>query len=126
MSLDQLLFAMEAIMNRVGVPQRFEEMRSIHVPGKKKCGRPSKSVVQMKEDLKTTGCAYTLQNFQVKRGQLTSFYVRVCYRQHSSMQGYLSWVEHDCQVVFFRSEMELMSLIREAILSICANKAIMT
>lgn len=43
LSLDQLLFGLEEIMNRADMPQRYAEMRTIFATEKNVCGRKAKT-----------------------------------------------------------------------------------
>ncbi|MDO4541713.1 MAG: hypothetical protein Q4C00_02640, partial [Bacillota bacterium] len=59
---------------------------------------------------------YYLTDLQPKQGNLANFYIRVYSRRNSSMQGFITW--HKTQVTMgFRSEMELILLIRNVLLS---------
>ena len=56
--------------------------------------------------------AFNPDTFWVKEGKLASYYVRIIARQHSSMQGMISRAGKE-GVCVFRSEMELLRLIRD-------------
>lgn len=108
-SLDQLLFALEEVMDRAEFPQRDTELR-------KQFGAEEKLTFQDDDEPKEPCIpAKDLGSMKMTRGRLANFYLRVCYRQHSSMQGYLSWAEGNGGAAMFRSEMELLVLLRETL-----------
>ena len=58
---------------------------------------------------------HTPEDFHVKGGALASFYLRIYGRRHSSMQGVIGRAAGQASLTPFRSEMELMTLIRGAL-----------
>lgn len=111
-SLDQMLFAVEDILDKAQVPQRDSILR--------KPVRTKKPRRQTGEDELSGGPVsaftpyYTLSDLRVRRGKLASFYLRVYARRNVSMQGVLVWVGHK-DTFAFRSEMELLALLRAAL-----------
>lgn len=56
--------------------------------------------------------AFNPDTLWVKEGKLASYFIRVLARQHSSMQGVINRAGKE-DVCVFRSEMELLRLIRD-------------
>lgn len=111
-SLDQMLFAVEDVLDKAQVPQRDSILRK---PVRAK--KPRKQVDE--DELSTRPVSaftphYTLADLSVRKGKLASFYLRVYARQHASLQGVLVWVGHK-DTFAFRSEMELLALLRAAL-----------
>ena len=107
LSLDQLLFAMEGVMDRAGTPQAWTEKRAFsQAKGKRKKAGAKKVSVQKicpVQSVKIT---------PAQKGRVANFCVRVHSRMNSSMQGIVTDVESSERVAF-RSELELLYLIRE-------------
>lgn len=106
-SLDQLLFAMEDVMDKTSIPQAWTKKRTFS-KGKS---------TQIKKEPKDSACQngfpfYDLQTMRPKRGRLVSFYVRVYSRMHASMQGVVMSYGSS-EKMAFRSGLEFLYLIRE-------------
>lgn len=112
-SLDQMLFALEDILDKTQAVQRDSALR--------KPVRSKKPRKQVDEDemfarpVPAFAPYYTLADLSVRKGKLASFYLRVYARQHASLQGVLAWARHKYTVAF-RSEMELLVLLRDALM----------
>lgn len=111
-SLDQLVFALEGVLERAQLLQSELDTRSV-IPPKKRRGRKRKHpLVQEEPPLERRTTAYPLDAMRPMRGKLASFYVRVFARQHASIQGVL--VRADCEERYaFRSGLELMHYLRD-------------
>lgn len=110
-SLDQLLFAMEDVMEKAQMPQSMTELRRA-VPVKKK-GRRKKNEAPLEDaPYLVTAPYHSLDTLRPHRGKLASFYIRVITRQHSSMQGLLVDASDDERYAF-RSELELIRFLRD-------------
>ena len=59
--------------------------------------------------------AYEFGALQPKRGKLACFYLRIYAKQHASMQGVLAQAGIKNEPVCFRSALELMRMLREAL-----------
>lgn len=115
-SLDQMLFSIEDILDRAGESQRDTQLRTDFSKAK-----PQVLNVKSNEEffayLEESGVDrkapfYTLDNLHVRPGVIASYYIRILARQHSSMQGVINRCERGGNAAF-RSEMELLTLIRE-------------
>lgn len=114
LSLDQLLFALEETMDRVGFPQRDTMLRGTMqtLPGhsaykvKKKVHKQHQEAVMMPW--------YSPPNLSFPKGMLATYCIRPIFRYYSSMQGIL--ISEDLKAESaFRSEMELLMLLRESL-----------
>lgn len=111
-SLDQLLFAIEDFLERIGTPERDTALR------RKLCTVQYKRKGPQGETVRPRGRRmpyHTPEDFHVKGGALASFYLRIYGRRHSSMQGVIGRAAGQASLTPFRSEMELMTLIRGAL-----------
>ena len=107
-SLDQLLFAIEDFLERIGTPERDTALR------RKLCTVQYKRKGPQGETVRPRGRRmpyHTPEDFHVKGGALASFYLRIYGRRHSSMQGVIGRAAGQASLTPFRSEMELMTLI---------------
>lgn len=109
-SLDQLLLAMEEVLNQVGTPQAWTETRSFTKAKSKR-----KADAENEEFAQKVTPFYDLQTMRPQRGRIASFYIRVYSRKNSSMQGVVQVVGIS-EKVAFRSELELLHLIRDGML----------
>lgn len=109
-SLDQLLFAMEDVMDQAGTPQSWTEKKTF---AKEKSKR--KKDVPKEKAAQNITPFYDLKTMCPPKGRVASFYVRVYSRMHSSMQGVVMALDSSDKVAF-RSELELLYLIREKLL----------
>lgn len=108
-SLDHLLFAIEDFLDRTGAPERDTALR------RKLCTVQYKRKGPQGETARPRGRRmpyHTPADFHVKGGALASFYLRIYGRKHSSMQGVIGRTAGQAGLIAFRSEMELMTLIR--------------
>lgn len=108
-SLDQMLLAMEDVLNQVGTPQAWTEARSFT-----KAKNKRSEDVEKKEIVQKISPFYDLQMMRPQRGRIASFYIRVYSRMNSSMQGVVQ-VAGISEKVAFRSELELLHLIYEGV-----------
>lgn len=105
LSLDQLLFAMEDVMDQVGTPQAWMKKRSFS-KGKNDSGKG--------EPIQNRNPFYDFQAICPQKGHIASFYVRIYSRMNSSVQGGVKF-EGNSENVAFRSELEFLHLIREGL-----------
>ncbi len=93
-SMVQLLLEMEHRLDEINYPQSFTKLRSF-VPVSKNS---------------TEGRRYDRN----ERGTIGTFIVKVLFRQHSSWQGTISWIEGQSEQTF-RSVLELIVLLDSAL-----------
>ena len=93
----ELLLKMERFFDRLGFPMSSTRHRSFN------------GTITEKEDMDVIA----KDNLLVTRGDTASFVVRVCYRQNSTWQGTLRWVDGGKEANF-RSALELIRLIDSA------------
>jgi hypothetical protein len=58
-----------------------------------------------------------LENYQEKLGS-TDFLIKICFRQHTTWQGEIQWIiseSKESKTIFFRSLLEMIFLIQEAL-----------
>lgn len=115
-SLDQMLFGIEEILDKADEAQRDTQLATSF---DKKIGKKVRvqSGEEFYADLAIKKCkkqppAFTPETLNARAGELASYYIRVLARQHSSMQGIISRCEKGGAATF-RSEMELLTLIRK-------------
>lgn len=108
-SLDQMLLAMEDVMDQAGTPQAWTEKRSF-AKAKSKC----KEVSEKEEEVQNITPYYDLQTMRPQSGRIASFYIRVYSRMNSSVQGIVR-IAGISEKVAFRSELELLHLIYEGL-----------
>ena len=112
-SLDQMLFALEDILDKAQVSQRDSILRKS--TQKKETRKRVVEETLIGSPVSKFTPYYTLDDLKARKGKLASFYLRVYARQHASMQGVLVWAERK-DAVTFRSEMELLVLLRTALM----------
>lgn len=111
-SLDQMLFALESVMNQTKQPQSDTELRrELTERPQRKRQKEKSEPAQAPEKMSPF---YSLNEMKESRGRLANFLIRVYARQHSSMQGVLVWLETN-QQCSFRSELELLLLLKNAL-----------
>jgi hypothetical protein len=88
------LLKMEEMLDQMNFPQAFSDVRTFaKIPAMPKCE--------------------TLEN-KIQKGELATFALRVLFRQNTSWQGSVSWLEGGREETF-RSVLELMFLLDSAI-----------
>lgn len=112
-SLDQLIFAIEDFIDQAGFPKP--------AVGHRKLERDEEISNDSNSSPKNSAAAplfieWEKQHPPSLRGKLCIACVRVYFRQHASMQGELK-VSH-CESVRFRSALELMHLLQDALTSV--------
>lgn len=113
--LDQAILAMNSMMDYVGRPQAFTELRQFSNEEKKKeepdwlfCDDRERD-----EKRKEFWEPYVNQDFfWLEEKAVAKFMITVGYRQNSSWQGEVIWVKHGKS--YFRSVLELLSLMYSA------------
>jgi hypothetical protein len=90
----ELLSEMEALLDQMQLPQAYNEARYI-------AGAMEPSTTQVDHDPR-------------QRGERATFAVRVLFRQNSSWQGSVTWIEGKREESF-RSVLELLMLIKNAL-----------
>ena len=93
-SLIQLIVAMERILDLANYPQSFTAVRSFSPVSEPKLE--------------------SLADGVVKKGEKATFVIKILFRQHTSWQGTITWVEEKCEQVF-RSVLELILLMDSAL-----------
>lgn len=111
-SLFEALERMERLYDEIQLPQAATRLRSFQETGKKRhqcseSGRVSERTVLQGEP------AVTFDRVIGHRGQDATFLIRVQYRQYSSWQGEVTWMDGRRRLPF-RSVMELAGLIDNA------------
>ena len=108
--LDGLLFAMDAVMDEAGKPSPWCERRSLLTKPKRRgaAGRQPYVPPPQPQDP-----FYGPDALAGRRGRLCTAAVRVYQRQNASMQGELRVPGHES--ICFRSALELLHLLREAL-----------
>ena len=102
-SLSQFLVQMENLLDEMNLPQSFNAVRSFSTfPARKQ------------QDV-------TSANNEILKGMLTTFTVRVIFRQHTSWQGSVVWLEEGKEQSF-RSVLELILLMDSALSAAFATK----
>lgn len=122
-SLDQMLFGIEDILDRADEAQRDTQLRTSFLQ-KNNVRMAVKTNEEFYNELekarpKKQPPAFTPETMKAKAGALANYYIRVISRQHSSMQGVISRAGKEGACVF-RSEMELLRLIRDDLLAECS------
>ena len=92
--LCQLLMQINNSLDRENFPQSFAELRKFQKPSKQ-------------ADASLTSANH-------KSGAIATFSIRILFRQNASWQGSVTWLEGN-QEVFFRSVLELMVLMDNAL-----------
>lgn len=92
-SLSQFLIKMEALLDTVQVPQSYTAMRTF-------------SPVSIPPDSRVPR--------DIRNGTKATFEVQVIFRQHTSWQGIIVWLEQ-CREQSFRSVLELVMLMDSAL-----------
>lgn len=92
--LCQLLIDINNNLDRENFPQSFSELRKFHMPSKQNEAVPFSA--------------------NLKNGAVATFSMRILFRQNSSWQGSLTWVEGN-QEECFRSVLELIVLMENAL-----------
>jgi len=116
--LDQLLFAMEEVMEQAETPIRDAALRRINRinPARKRITQKELNAILISETMFKAQPHYTPDTLYIKRGDVTNFYIYPMYRSHYSLQGIVAEVGKDTKQYKFRSEMELLYLLRDAII----------
>lgn len=105
--LDNLLLAMDAVMDEAGQPSVWCELR--HLPDKRNRRDPepqASPALSIREPLPADALSRM-------HGKLCTVAVRVYTRQHASMQGEARFPDLSPEPVYFRSALELLHLLHE-------------
>ncbi len=108
--LDQLLFAMESVMDEAKHPQAWYERPNLSLCGKRQ--RYSKEKPDSAASMARMTPYHPPDGLAQTRGRLCTVAVRVYCRQHASMQGKARLLNGG-NVVCFRSALELLHLLQE-------------
>jgi len=92
-SLTRFLIEMEQMLDDMNFPGAFTELRQFAPPAQTETGPPGT---------------------EVRQGAMATFVVRILFRQNSSWQGSVTWVEGR-QEQSFRSALELVMLMDNAL-----------
>lgn len=92
-SLTQLLILMEQKLNEAKFPQAFDEIRTFGTP--------------------KAACSQEETEQGLRHGNISTFAIRVLFRQNASWQGSITWLEGG-QEESFRSVLELIFLMDSA------------
>lgn len=101
-SYKDLFLKSEGFFDSIGCPRASQSDRDFN--GNVQMKIADKELIKMNKD----------DEILEEHGELGTFIVRVQHRQHSSWQGRVTWLDED-KTVYFRSELELMKLIDEAL-----------
>lgn len=93
-SLTQLIVGMEHILDSANYPQSFTAVRSFSPISEPKLESPADGAI--------------------KKGKAATFVVKILFRQHTSWQGTITWMEEKCEQTF-RSVLELILLMNSAL-----------
>jgi hypothetical protein len=96
-----MIFLIDERLEELGIPQPVTRMRSWQLP----------YMIQREEDKLEDNAA--LNNYFKNAGG-AEFLIRVHFRQNASWQGEVHWLEAD-KKIFFRSFLELVMLLQEAL-----------
>ena len=105
--LDNLLLAIDAVMDEAGQPSVWCELR--HLPDKRNrrgTELPASPALSILKPLPADALNRT-------HGKLFTAVVRVYTRQHASMQGKVQFPDLSPEPVYFRSALELLHLLHE-------------
>ena len=111
-SLDQLLFSIEDLLILARKPQPDTDLRRT-ITASRRRRTESADGQDLCPPVTGTPCG-ELYEFQAPRGRVANFHLRICARQHASMQGTLIWNERHMQMSF-RSALELLLLLKDAL-----------
>jgi len=98
-NLYQLLFEILNTIDKMNFPRPATEKRAF--------ANAEKSTLEKQQDI-------SLQSYQYSLGKISTFNIKILFRQNSSWQGSISWVEGQCEDTF-RSALEMLMLIDSAI-----------
>ena len=116
-SLDQLLFALEDVMEKAQMPQASYAVKKPTPPqrptSRKKKGKPKiEETAQDHLGFSKFSPFYTLSTLNAVGGSLANYYIRVYARQNASMQGLLVDSKSN-EIYAFKSELELIRYLRD-------------
>lgn len=102
----ELLFNMEELMNKIGSPKKYEKDRSF-VYDKK-----DSDIISNNNDNEPINRFVNSNGFNEynKKGKIATFYIKIRFRQNSSWQGSITWLEGG-KTEDFRSVFELLKII---------------
>ena len=113
-SLLQAISRMDELYDELAFPQASTELRSFLVDRKAKgCGQKG-DVGAWKPERKELRETEKFDRMIGHRGTKATFLIRVLYRQHSSWQGEVTWVDQR-KTEYFRSVLELIRLLDSAL-----------
>lgn len=99
----ELLFKMEELMNKIGSPKKYEKDRSF-IPDKTE-SNDNNNDMPVNRLVQSNGF-----NEYNKKGKIATFYIKIRFRQNSSWQGSVTWLEGG-KTQDFRSVFELLKII---------------
>ena len=112
-SLDQMFLGLEAILDESNLVRACLEKREFEKRGRRKSAKTGDRGSHKKFALRKSALPFGAVH--PVRGKIANFYLRVYSRQHASMQGYVAQTEFGCKPSTFRSVLELMHLLHDAL-----------
>lgn len=100
----ELLFKMEELMNKIGTPKKYEKDRSF-IYDKTEKDVDDNAKLSINRFVQSNGF-----NEYDKKGKIATFYIKIRFRQNSSWQGSITWLEGG-KTEDFRSVFELLKII---------------
>ncbi len=100
----EMLFKMEELMNKIGSPKKYEKDRSF-ISDKQESNINSHVELPINRLVQSNGF-----NEYNKKGEIATFYIKIRFRQNSSWQGSITWLEGG-KTEDFRSVFELLKII---------------
>lgn len=100
----ELLFKMEELMNKIGSPKKYEKDRSFVYD-------ETENDVDINAELPVNRFkqSHGFKEYN-KKGKIATFYIKIRFRQNSSWQGSITWLEGG-KTEDFRSVFELLKII---------------
>ena len=117
-SLFEAVNQMEALYDAASFPQASTRLRSFLKDRGTERTVPEEGKRDAASGRKEIREARVLEQLLRYRGEKATFWIRVLYRQHTSWQGEVTWVDQQ-KKVYFRSALELLRLLYGAL---CTEK----
>lgn len=108
-SMEEAIFRMEQFFDELNFPHPTTNSRTFQKEKKQQTMRQERTVIMKDEDLLS------------QHGDLGTFLVHVQHRQNSSWQGRITWMDQK-KTVYFRSALEMMKLVSDALDSVSSNE----
>lgn len=112
-SLFEAVNRMEELYDAISFPQASTNLRSFQVERRIKAYETEPDICVLKPNGKEIKEVEKFNKVIEHRGAQATFLIRVMYRQHSSWQGEVTWVDRQ-KKEYFRSALELIRLLNSA------------